>query len=66
MDSSRLVELGIFVGPSQRDNLVRGNLRVLLAREYPKPVLIEAFEEGSPALRTTVGSLAISWRGRIG
>ena len=31
-DSLRLVELGLFVGPSRRDNLERGNLRVPLAR----------------------------------
>jgi hypothetical protein len=58
-DSLRLVELGLFVGPSRRDNLERGNLRVPLARGV---LTHEAIEEGSPAL----GSLVISWRGRIG
>ena len=58
-DSLRLVELGLFVGPSRRDNLERGNLRVPLARGV---LTHEALEEGSPAL----GSLVISWRGRIG
>ena len=58
-DSLRLVELGLFVDPSRRDNLERGNLRVPLARGV---LTHEALEEGSPAL----GSLVISWRGRIG
>ena len=47
------------MGPSRRDNLERGNLRVPLARGV---LTHEALEEGSPAL----GSLVISWRGRIG
>ena len=47
------------MGPSRRDNLERGNLRVPLAMSTPNRY---TFEEGSPAL----GSLVISWRGRIG
>ena len=61
-DSLRLVELGIVVGPSRRDNLERGKPVASPLPVSTLPVPHEAFEEGSPAL----GSLVISWRGRIG
>ena len=61
--SLRLVELGLSVGPSWRDNLVRGSLNrppCRLASEGGKPCIREL--GNLVAVRWALGSLAISWR----